>query len=54
MDKDGIVLLTQSDYDEYLQGKVSERLQQTWDISFSELQDAVINGRYKLINKDND
>lgn len=48
--KNGSILLTDEDMKEYREGQVSERIRQTWGLSFDELKHLIENNNYEDIN----
>lgn len=50
LEKSGTILLTKEDLEEYGNGRVSDRLQEEWGMSYEELRFVVENNNYKVIN----
>lgn len=51
MEKDGKIVLTQDDMDQYNQGEVSSRVKETWNITFSELKAAIESGSVTILSE---
>lgn len=49
LEKQGMVVLTDEDLEEYNRGKVSSRVQETWDLSFSDLKAIIASKQYVTI-----
>lgn len=49
MDKDGTILLTDEDLDEFRKGTVSGRVKETWNLSYEDLKTIIENNNYKVI-----
>lgn len=49
MEKNGTILLTEEDLDEFKTGTVSQRVKETWDLSYDDLKKIIENKNYKVI-----
>lgn len=49
MEKNGSILLTEADLDEFRKGNVSNRVRETWDLSYEDLKQYIENNNYKVI-----
>ncbi|MNK09942.1 hypothetical protein D3C87_279510 [compost metagenome] len=50
LEKQGKVVLTDQDLQEYNKGSVSDRVKRTWDLSLDELREVVESRQYITIN----
>ncbi|MCI4437243.1 MAG: hypothetical protein JHC33_10600 [Ignisphaera sp.] len=53
LEKSGSVTLTDKDLEEYNKGIVSDRIAETWKLSYNELRDVVENKSYILVSCNN-
>jgi hypothetical protein len=49
LEKQGKVVLTDEDLNLYNKGQVSERIKETWGLSFSDLEEVVASHSYTII-----
>jgi hypothetical protein len=49
MEKNGNILLTEEDLDKFRQGIVSDRVRDTWNLSYEDLKKYIENNNYKVI-----
>lgn len=54
LEKSGTILLTDNDIAEYRAGNVSDRITQTWGLSFEQLQDVITKNNYTKLEEDNE
>lgn len=46
LEKQGHIVLTDEDFDQYNKGQVSSRVQETWGLSFSDLKEVIAEKQY--------
>jgi hypothetical protein len=49
LEKQGMVVLTDEDLEQYNRGQVSDRVKQTWDLSFNDLKEVVETKQYVIV-----
>jgi hypothetical protein len=49
MEKNGTILLTEEDLAEFREGGVSQRVKETWNLSYDDLKKIIENNNYKVI-----
>lgn len=51
MQKSGLVTMTEEDLEEFHNGNVSDRLAETWNLTYNELREVVESQQYVLVSK---
>ena len=52
LEKRGVLLLTQNDLDLFKEGQVSDRIRDSWGLTYDQLRDSIENNEFEVVTTD--